>query len=156
MRQLPLGIQNSELTLSSRLGKVESSTCVSNKNTSNNLVPNNAGISEIILAADSALQPIYLLPLLSQMSLNKRWLMWLADEPSINRNWVASLGIDASQVLHINAENECFHRVCCKALAAGTGHLIIEWPGQISSDELAELEDAAKVGLSHALLIRRR
>jgi cell division inhibitor SulA len=156
MRQLPLGIQNSELTLSSRVGGIESDTRVSDTSISNNSMPNNAGISEIILAADSALQPIYLLPLLSQMSLDKRWLMWLADEPSINRHWVAALGIDASQVLHINAENECFHRVCCKALAAGTGHLIIEWPGKINDDQLAELEAAAKVGSSHALLIRRR
>ncbi|MEH6448004.1 MAG: SulA-like leucine-rich domain-containing protein [Oleispira sp.] len=146
MRQLPLGIQSSELTLSSRHGRVDS----------NNSMSNNAGISEIILATDSALQPIYLLPLLSQMSLDKRWLMWLAEEPSINRQWASALGIDASLVLHINAEQECFHRVCCKALAAGTGHLIIEWPGQISSEQLKELEDAAIIGSSHALLIRRR
>ncbi|MFT4907051.1 MAG: cell division inhibitor SulA [Oleispira sp.] len=156
MRQLPLGIQNSELTLSSSVVEIETATCASRTVTPNSSTSNNAGISEIILAADSALQPIYLLPLLSQMSLDKRWLMWLADEPSINRHWVAALGIDASQVLHINAEDECFHRVCCKALAAGTGHLIIEWPGQISSEQLSELEDAAKVGASHALLIRRR
>ncbi|MBQ0732140.1 MAG: hypothetical protein KBT75_15675, partial [Oleispira antarctica] len=78
MRQLPLGIQNSELTLSSSIGKVESGSCASSTNTGNSSLSNNAGISEIILAADSALQPIYLLPLLSQMSLDKRWLMWLA------------------------------------------------------------------------------
>jgi len=117
---------------------------------------NNAGISEIILSTDSALQPIYLLPLLSQMSLDKRWLMWLADEPAINRDWVSALGIDASHVLHISAEPDCFHRVCCKALAAGTGHLIIEWPGQINAEQLSELEEAARIGSSHALLIRRR
>jgi cell division inhibitor SulA len=146
MRQLPLGIQSSELTLSSRLGRVES----------NNSMTNNAGISEIILSTDSALQPIYLLPLLSQMSLDKRWLMWLADEPAINRDWVSALGIDASHVLHISAEPDCFHRVCCKALAAGTGHLIIEWPGQIDAEQLSELEEAARIGSSHALLIRRR
>ena len=146
MRQLPLGIQSSELTLSSRLERIDA----------HNSTSNNAGISEIILATDSALQPIYLLPLLSQMSLDKRWLMWLAEEPSINRQWASALGIDASLVLHINAEQECFHRVCCKALAAGTGHLIIEWPGQISSEQLQELEDAAIIGSSHALLIRRR
>jgi len=146
MRQLPLGIQSSELTLSSRLGRVES----------NNSMTNNAGISEIILSTDSALQPIYLLPLLSQMSLDKRWLMWLADEPAINRDWVSALGIDASHVLHISAEPDCFHRVCCKALAAGTGHLIIEWPGQINAEQLSELEEAARIGSSHALLIRRR
>lgn len=146
MRQLPLGIQSSELTLSSRLGRVES----------NNSMTNKAGISEIILSPDSALQPIYLLPLLSQMSLDKRWLMWLADEPAINRDWVSALGIDASHVLHISAEPDCFHRVCCKALAAGTGHLIIEWPGQIDAEQLSELEEAARIGSSHALLIRRR
>jgi cell division inhibitor SulA len=146
MRQLQLGMQNSELTISSRLERI----------VSKNSELSNAGISEIIIAADSALQPIYLLPILSQMSLDKRWLMWLADEPSINRNWVSALGIDAAQVLHINAEPECFHQVCCKALAAGTGHLIIEWPGQINPKQLAELEYAAKEGCSHALLIRRR
>lgn len=156
MRQLPLGIQNSALTLSSRIVKNETGHSPTNPSTNRTSNTNNAGISEIILAADSALQPMYLLPLLSQMSRDKRWLMWLADEPSINRNWLAALGIDVSQVLHINAESECFHKVCCKALAAGTGHLIIEWPGKISDEELFELEEAAKTGASHALLIRRR
>ena len=150
MRQLPLGIQNSELPLSSSLKDI------AQKGLPNEADLGQAGISEIILAADSALQPIYLLPILSQMSIDKRWLMWIADEPSINRHWAAALGIDASQVLHINAEKKCFHQVCCKALAAGTGHLIIEWPGKISEEDLAQLEAASKQGKSHALLIRRR
>mgnify|MGYP000051488982 CR=1 FL=1 len=141
MRQLQLGIQNPELSLSSGLAQPKQPQ---------------SGISEIILTSDSALQPIYLLPILSQMSLDKRWLMWIADEPSINRKWVSALGIDASQILHINAEDHCFHQVCCKALAAGTGHLIIEWMGKISETELSELDQAAKLGNSHALLIRRR
>lgn len=145
MRQLQLGIQNPELALSS----AANSHSIGNSSAQ-------AGISEIILAADSALQPMYLLPILSQMSLDKRWLMWLADEPSINRNWLSALGMDASQILHITAEENCFHQVCCKALAAGTGHLIIEWPGKFSDNELEELEYAAKHGNSHALLIRRR
>lgn len=142
MRQLQLGIQTSELPLSSRLTTLNSEA--------------KAGINEIILAADSALQPIYLLPILQQMSLDKRWLMWIADEPSINRQWVNALGIDASQILHINAEVQCFLEVCCKALAAGTGHIIIEWTGKITEDELAQLDLAAQQGNSHALLIRRR
>lgn len=137
MRQLPLEIQGPELSLSSS-------------------VDSTASISEIILASDSALQPVYLLPILSQMAIDQRWLMWLADESSLNRHWVSALGLDASQVLHINAEQACFHQVCCKALAAGTGHLIIEWPGAISEEELSELELSAKQGNSHALLVRRR
>ncbi len=146
MRQLQLGIQTSELPLCSRL--LPSPTAVSQQP--------KAGINEIILATDSALQPIYLLPILAQMSLDKRWLMWIANDPSINRNWVNALGIDASHVLHINAEKGCFLDVCCKALAAGTGHIIIEWDGSISDKELAQLDSAAQTGASHALLIRRR
>ena len=141
MRQLQLGIQNPELALSSGL-------------TAKNQP--RSGISEIILATDSALQPVYLLPILAQMSLDKRWLMCIGDEPSINRNWVLALGIDAAQVLHIKAEEHCFLEVCCKALAAGTGHIIIEWTGKITDAELAELDEAAKQGNSHGLLIRRR
>ena len=141
MRQLQLGIQNSELALSSGL--------------SSHKQPQ-SGISEIILATDSALQPVYLLPILGQMSLDKRWLMCIGDEPSINRSWVLALGLDASQVLHIKAEKHCFLQVCCKALAAGTGHIIIEWAGKITDEELAELDEAAEQGNSHGLLIRRR
>lgn len=150
MRQLPLGIQNSELPFSSSL------EATSIKGFTNDKTSASAGISEIILSTDSALQPIYLLPILSQMSIDKRWLMWIADEPSINRHWATALGIDASQILHINTERDCFHHVCCKALAAGTGHLIIEWPGKVSDEDLAELEAASKQGQSHALLVRRR
>lgn len=141
MRQLPLGIQNSELALCSSLAT--------------DSVPQ-SGISEIILAADSALQPVYLLPILAQMSLDKRWLMWIGDEHSLNRNWISALGIDTAQVLYIKAEEPCFLQVCCKALSAGTGHIIIEWVGTITNDELAKLEEAAKIGSSHGLLIRRR
>jgi cell division inhibitor SulA len=145
MRQLQLSIQSPELTLSS----------ASNHHSLASLSAQ-AGISEIILATDSALQPMYLLPILSQMSLDKRWLMWVADEPSISRNWLSSLGVDASEILHITSEQNCLLEVCRKALAAGTGHLIIEWPGKISDHELEELENAAKQGNSHALLVRRR
>ena len=141
MRQLQLGIQNPELALSSGL--------IASKQSQ-------SGISEIILATDSALQPVFLLPILAQMSLDKRWLMCIGDEPSINRNWVLALGIDAAQVLHIKTEEHCFLEVCCKALAAGTGHIIIEWAGKITDEQLDELDDAAKQGNSHGLLIRRR
>ncbi|MBL4799196.1 MAG: cell division inhibitor [Oleispira sp.] len=141
MRQLQLGIQNPGLALSSGL--------------TTNKQPQ-SGISEIILATDSALQPVYLLPILAQMSLDKRWLMCIGEEPSINRSWVLALGIDAAQVLHIKTEQHCFLQVCCKALAAGTGHIIIEWPGKITDSELAQLDEAAEQGNSYGLLIRRR
>ena len=160
MRQLPLVIQHSDLSLSSSID----SSSIDSSSINSCLLPAalqdsihaNSGISEIIISADSALQPIYLLPILSQMAIDKRWLMWVAAKPTINRNWIAAMGIDAAQILHVSSENSCLHTICCKALAAGTGHLIIEWEGSISEHELFELEEAAREGNSNALLIRRR
>ena len=37
-----------------------------------------------------------------------------------------------------------------------SGHIIIEWVGKISDEQLAQLDEAAKLGNSHGLLIRRR
>lgn len=143
MRQLALGINNSELALSSGIHDTQSTA-------------SRGSVNEIILAQDSALQPIYLLPILAQLSVDERWLMWLAEENTINRHWVSAMGLDASQVLHINAKNDNFLNICCKALAAGTGHLVIEWPGKIDDWAFEELQAAANKGNSQALLIRRR
>lgn len=168
MHQLPHVIQNSDLSLRSSLdnNSLENmSIDISLEKSSSERLPNRSGmasvcnqsgISEIILSTDSALQPVYLLPILSQMSLDKRWLMWIADEPSINKEWLSALGIDAAQILHIKSETHCFLEICCKALAAGTGHLIIEWSGKISDECIEMLEIAARKGNSNALLIRRR
>ena len=155
MRQLQFDIEHAELTLSSAAIRHRAT-----KGPASPLLARSpvecSSVSEIILASDSALQPVYLLPLLEQLSKDERWLMWLADESSINRHWVSALGLDAGKVLHIHSDGDNFEHVCCKALAAGTGHLVIEWPGKLNQESLQRLELAAKKGASHALLIRRR
>lgn len=142
MRQLQLGIHDSGLTLSSSAGSTPH--------------PLGGSVNEIILAQDSALQPIYLLPLLAQLSVDERWLTWVAMENTLNRNWVAAMGLNPSQVLHIAPQSDRFLDICCKTLAAGTGHLVIEWPGKIEDWEFDLLQQAAVQGGSQALLIRRR
>lgn len=113
-------------------------------------------VSEVILSADSALQPIYLLPMLAHLASNDRWLMWVSEENMINRRWVSSLGLNASRILYLQPDESDFASICCKALAAGTGHMIIEWSGDLDNQTLKRLESAAEKGGSHALLIRRR
>lgn len=140
MRQLQLGIYDSELTLSSGISQHSQA----------------GSVNEIILAQDSALQPIYLLPILAQISEDERWLTWVAAENTLNRNWVAAMGLNPSQVLHISPKADNFLDICCKTLAAGTGHLVIEWPGKIEDWEFDLLQQAAISGSSQALLIRRR
>jgi len=142
MRQLQLGIHDSALTLSSSLEAASK--------------PAIGCVNEIILAHDSALQPIYLLPILAQLSSGERWLTWVAAENTLNRSWVAAMGVNPAQILHITPKTDDFLSTCCKALAAGTGHLVIEWPTDLQDWQFDLLQAAAAKGESQALLIRRR
>ena len=113
-------------------------------------------INEIILATDSAIQPFYLLPIVAQISQDQRWLTWIAQETLITREWVASVGVKEEQVMLLPPIKKDLLPLCCKALATGTAHLIIEWPGDLEEWQLEQLQKAADMGNSHAMVIRRR
>ena len=121
---------------------------------------NTGSITEVIISSDSAVQPVHLLPLLHPISIDARWLMWVSDElhasPSLDRRWVQALGVKEESVLHLTAKSNELLKISCKALAAATGHLIIEWDGDLNNSQFSALQKAANKGNSHALIIRRR
>lgn len=121
---------------------------------------NHGSITEVIISNDSAIQPVHLLPLLNQISIDERWLMWVSDvqhaSPSLDRRWVQALGVKQERVVHLTCRNDNMLAISCKALAAKTGHLIIEWQGDLNTQDFDLLQKAANKGHSHALIIRRR
>lgn len=136
------------------------SSSVQKSDALNHLIEENTGsVTEIIINSDSAIQPVHLLPLLNQISIDERWLMWIAEaqhsSPSLDRRWVQALGVKEDQVAHIKCHNNMLE-VSRKALAAGTGHLIIEWQDDLTTEQYELLQTAANKGNSHALIIRRR
>ncbi|GGO75874.1 hypothetical protein GCM10011348_01700 [Marinobacterium nitratireducens] len=105
---------------------------------------------------DLASMPL-LMPLLAQLSRDERWFAWVAPPPRLPKTLLSEAGIDLNKVilLHRDVEHSVLD-LACRALRAGTCHVVISWPGYLPEQELQALEQAAASGRSHGILIRGR
>jgi cell division inhibitor SulA len=113
---------------------------------------NNGSLTEVIVSEGGAIQPFQLLPMLAHCNAHQRWLMWLSPNLSMNKHWLKSVGLSDSPVVHLDSNYESQLRLCQRILQAKTSHLIIEWCGDLSSDERAEIRHLAISSGSHVVL----
>lgn len=118
----------------------------------------NAGITEVILADESARQLAMVLPMLAHMSNtgDARWVTWVAP-PAISRESLQGYGFNLSRLrlVHTRGEEELLW-VFWQALAQGNSHTVVASPGRLSEKSLIKLEQAAIEGDCQGLLIRYR
>lgn len=114
-------------------------------------------VTEIIMRDDELSNMPMLMPLLAQLSQDDRWFVWVAPPIVLPKALLADAGIDLSKVILLKPDdNHSVYELSCQALKAGTCHAVITWPGYLSEDELNGLEDAARAGSSHGIVIRGR
>lgn len=114
-------------------------------------------VTEIIMQDDELSNMPMLMPLLAQLSRDDRWFVWVAPPIILPKALLADAGIDLSKVILLKPdENHSVYDLSCQALQAGTCHAVITWPGFLSGDELTGLENAARTGSSHGIVIRGR
>lgn len=118
---------------------------------------NSGKVTEIIMRDDELGNMPMLMPLLAQLSRDDRWFVWVAPPVVLPKALLADAGIDLSKVILLKPdENHSVYDLSRQALKAGTCHAVITWPGYLSDDELNDLEDAAREGASHGIVIRSR
>lgn len=147
MRQLTLGMEEPGLSLSSQP--------LADSHFGQPAVPAAGSLTEVIVSDESAVQPMHLLPLLARCSAQERWLMWLSPNRPLNKHWLESMGLERSPVIHLDLCSDTQQVLCCKVLAAGNSHMIIEWQGELSAEERRQIRQQAKLSGSHVVLIRR-
>lgn len=114
-------------------------------------------VTEIIMRDDELSNMPMLMPLLAQLSRDDRWFVWVAPPVVLPKALLADAGIDLSKVILLKPdENHSVYDLSRQALKAGTCHAVITWPGYLSEEELNDLEDAAREGASHGIVIRGR
>ena len=114
-------------------------------------------VTEIVMQNDDFNSMPMLMPLLAQLSQDNRWFVWIAPPVSLPKETLLAAGIDLQKVILLNPDDK--HSICelaQQALSTGTSHAVISWPGCLSEDELSALENAAKQGQSHGIVIRKR
>ena len=114
-------------------------------------------ITQIIMADEDEYNFQLLMPLLAQLSRDDRWFAWIAPPLKLPKYWLLEAGIDINKIMMLQpkGDNDTL-QLARKALNTGTCHAVISWPGQLSADELETLEQAAREGQSHAILIQPR
>jgi len=117
-----------------------------------------ANVTEIIIAQDKADNVQMILPMLTRLNQEQRWLAWIDPPIAMLKEWNKSREegvMDEIMVLRSNAKQSALE-LSEKALQAGTCHAVIVWTEGLSNEDFAKLEQASIEGDSHGIVLRYR
>lgn len=112
-----------------------------------------AEISEINCSdSESVLQ--LLLPTLTKLNEENRWISLISPPADINLKLFAHYGIDTSRVLLIHGKNDVDDKVTMnKALKNGTSGIVIYWADFLNKRYLAQWRKSVKQGKSTGIIV---
>lgn len=114
-------------------------------------------VTEIILPQSQVENFQLLLPMLTQLNQEERWLAWVDPPASLVQKWQQHHGIVPGQLLVLrSSEQHDALDMAERALAAGTCHAVVLWSAKLSKSAHARLEHASAKGRSHGVVLRTR
>ncbi len=114
-------------------------------------------VTEIILPEGQIENFQLLLPMLTQLNQEKRWLAWIDPPQSLVSKWQKMRGIVAGELLVLRSTAEYpAGELAERALSAGTCHAVVMWTRKLSRSSLSALEQASAKGNSHGVVLRQR
>lgn len=115
-------------------------------------------VTEIILPAAQVENMQLLLPMLTQLNQERRWLAWIDPPPALMQKWQQMHGIIAGEILVLRSTGQ--HdalSLAQRALAAGTCHAVVMWTlDTLGSGAFERLQSASAKGNSHGVVLRQR
>ena len=114
-------------------------------------------VTEIILPEEQVGNFQLLLPMLTQLNQEKRWLAWIDPPQSLVAKWQKMHGIVASEILVLRSTAEFpAQELAERALGAGTCHAVVLWTHKLGRAALETLQKASAKGNSHGVVLRQR
>ncbi|TNC82073.1 MAG: LexA family transcriptional regulator [Oleiphilus sp.] len=117
-----------------------------------------ANVTEIIIAKDKSDRVQMLLPMLTHLSQDARWLAWVDPPLQLLKRWREQAGNirnDDIMIIRSDSRNSALE-LTQRALRAGTCHAVIVWTEHLSQDQFNALEQASAEGDSHGIVLRSR
>lgn len=120
--------------------------------------PAGAGnVTEIILPEGQVENFQLLLPMLTQLNREKRWLAWIDPPQGLVAKWQTMHGIVASELLVLRSSADYSAlQLAERALGAGTCHAVVLWTGKLGKRAFESLQKASVSGSSHGVILRQR
>ncbi|TVP54967.1 MAG: LexA family transcriptional regulator [Halomonadaceae bacterium] len=114
-------------------------------------------VTEIILPKGQVEHFQLLLPMLTQLTQEKRWLAWIDPPTALVQQWQQHRGIVQGQLLVLRSSAQYSAETLAeRALEAGTCHAVILWTKGLGRQSFNRLEQASANGASHGIVLRRR
>ncbi|MEC7815046.1 MAG: SulA-like leucine-rich domain-containing protein [Pseudomonadota bacterium] len=119
--------------------------------------PVGGNVTEIILPEGQVENFQLLLPMLTQLNQEKRWLAWIDPPQALVAKWQKMHGIIAGEILVLRSTPEhSAQELAERALGAGTCHAVVLWTNRLSRSALEALQSASAKGRSHGVVLRQR
>ena len=117
----------------------------------------NGNVTEIILPEGQVENFQLLLPMLTQLNREKRWLAWIDPPQGLVAKWQTMHGIVAGEILVLRSSADYSAlQLAERALGAGTCHAVVLWTGRLGKRAFESLQKASVSGSSHGVILRQR
>ncbi len=114
-------------------------------------------VTEIILPAGQVENFQLLLPMLTQLNQERRWLAWIDPPQALVSKWQTMHGIITGEILVLRSSEEYpALELAERALGAGTCHAVVMWTSKLGRGSLEALQQASAKGRSHGVVLRQR
>lgn len=121
-----------------------------------NIRPQASRVTEILLHNSRvSLHPV-LLPMITQLSRDSRWLTLINPPADLSRELLNQAGATTGHILSLHTRDGRLEplQLCQQALSAGTSHTVIAWCETGRTTPLHQLDLAAVRGDAQAILVR--
>nr|WP_228704304.1 SulA-like leucine-rich domain-containing protein [Marinobacter daqiaonensis] len=114
-------------------------------------------VTEVIMPPGQVENFQLLLPMLTQLNRERRWLAWIDPPQELVSKWQTLHGIVAGEILMLRSTRDYSAlELAERALSAGTCHAVVMWTSRLSSRDFGALEQASARGDSHGVILRTR
>ncbi|GAA3591301.1 cell division inhibitor SulA [Gibbsiella greigii] len=115
----------------------------------------NGLISELVYSEQQPAVVQLLLPLLQQLGLQSRWLLWLTPQQKLSKRWLQQSGLPVGKVVQLSqitptATVEAME----KALLTGNYSVVLGWLPELNEQDRLRLSRAAVSGNAYGFIMR--
>lgn len=115
----------------------------------------NGLISELVYNEHQPAVAQLLLPLLQQLGMQSRWLLWLTPQQKLSKRWLQQSGLPIDKVVQLNQISPLNTvEAMEKALLTGNYSVVLGWLPDLTDEDRLKLRRAAELGNAYGFIMR--
>ncbi|OMQ22906.1 SOS-induced cell division inhibitor SulA [Serratia oryzae] len=115
----------------------------------------NGLISELVYNEHQLAVVQLLVPLLQQLGMQQRWLLWLTPQQKLSRQWLQQARLPVNKIVQLNQISpmdtvDAMER----ALLTGNYSVVLGWLPELTAEDRLKLSQAAELGNAYGFIMR--